>query len=355
MASSSRHVYHLAKAEPHVQNQLGTIQQATAAELPLLKGMSIKRLTLKGKGCREPHWHANTPELAYCLEGSALVSIIDTHSKFSSFVITAGQMFHVDSGSLHTIENIHDTEPAEFLICFRSETPKEFSLGAAYGAMTPAVLGNAWNLPASALDAVSLSTAAKYIIARDGPATIPEGAYGPDPHKFDVEGTEPNLKGEGIGEIHQAKSIYWPALKELAMYSLVVEDKAMREPHWHPITAELGYVHRGCARMTIQDPDGSTDTYTLQPGDMYYIPAAYPHQIEVLPEGGKDIHFCIFFDQPMPQDIGYKATAHGVPHEVMAATLGINRNVLPKLEGTTGNPLIVTRRNEIDPVARWTK
>jgi len=50
----------------------------------------------------------------------------------------------------------------------------------------------------------------------------------------------------------------------------------MREPHWHPITAELGYEHKGRAHMTILDPDGGTDTYTLKPGDMYYIPRHVP-------------------------------------------------------------------------------
>jgi hypothetical protein len=27
-----------------------------------------------------------------------------------------------------------------------------------------------------------------------------------------------------------------------------------RQLHWHPITAELGYVHTGGARMTVMDP-----------------------------------------------------------------------------------------------------
>jgi oxalate decarboxylase len=355
MSSSSRHVFHLAESEPFFENNHGTIQRVTATELPILNGMSLKRLILEAKGIREPHWHSNTPELSYCVNGSALVGIIDSLSNFSSFVIKAGQMFHVESGSLHYIENISDTESVEFLVCFRDETPKDFSLGAAFGAMTPAVLGNTWNLPASVFERIPLSTKDKHIVAREGPATIPEGAYRQDLHKFDVEGKEPNLKGEGLGEVHQAKAQFWPALKSLAMYSLRVEDAAMREPHWHPITAELGYVHKGQARMTIQGPDTSTDTYTLKPGDMYYIPAAYPHQIEVIPEGGKDIHFCIFFDQPMPQDIGYKAIAEGIPHEAMAATLGIKRADLPKLEGTAGNPLIVRRLNDVDKVKAWTK
>jgi oxalate decarboxylase len=41
--------------------------------------------------------------------------------------------------------------------------------------------------------------------------------------------------------------------------------------------------------------------------DAYFIPRAYPHHIEVV--GSDDIHFVIFFDQPTPGDIGYRASA----------------------------------------------
>ncbi|KAK5167456.1 uncharacterized protein LTR77_007155 [Saxophila tyrrhenica] len=339
MASSSRHVYHLESSEPSFSSPLGSIRKCTVDELPILKAMSLKRLTLQPKGIREPHWHADSNELTYCLSGNALVNIIDTHSNFASFTIKAGQMFHIPSGSLHHIENISDDEPAEFLVCFRHEKPEDFSLSAAYGAMSPAFLG----------------TQNKEIVERGGVPTIPDTAHHQDVHKFDVEGQQPPLQGEDIRSARLAKSIYWPALENVAMYSLRVEDKAMREPHWHPITAELGYVDKGQARMTILDPSGETDTYTLGPGDMYFILAAYPHQIEVLPEGGKEIHFCIFFDQPMPLDIGYKASAEGMPHEAMAATLGIKRREMPKMEGTSRAPHIVPRINDVDEVKVWTK
>ena len=48
------------------------------------------------------------------------------------------------------------------------------------------------------------------------------------------------------------------------------------EPHWHPQTAEMGYVLEGRERMTILDPDGTRDTYELHSGDVYFIPPAYP-------------------------------------------------------------------------------
>jgi oxalate decarboxylase len=58
----------------------------------------------------------------------------------------------------------------------------------------------------------------------------------------------------------------------------------MREPHWHPVTAEMGYVQHGDARMTVTNSDG------------YFIPRAYPHHVENI--GTDEWHFLIFFDQP---------------------------------------------------------
>jgi len=122
----------------------------------------------------------------------------------------------------------------------------------------------------------------------------------------------------------------------------------MREPHWHPITAELGYVQSGHARMTVLDPDGSLDTYELSPGQAYFVPRAYPHHIEALGEDG--IRFLIFFDQPTPGDIGYRATASAFSREVLSAAFGVSERDLPQFPFTPVDPLIVERANPIDPV-----
>jgi oxalate decarboxylase len=98
--------------------------------------------------------------------------------------------------------------------------------------------------------------------------------------------------------VKTARTQYWPALKDLSMYSLRMREDAMREPHWHPVPAELGYVHTGSARMTVMDPDGTLDTWYMNQGDMYFVPRAYPHHIEVV--DAPDLHFAIFFDQPTP-------------------------------------------------------
>ncbi|KAK9700340.1 hypothetical protein K7432_012243 [Basidiobolus ranarum] len=46
--------------------------------------------------------------------------------------------------------------------------------------------------------------------------------------------------------------------------------EGMCEPHWHPITAEMGYIAKGYACMTVMNLGGSLDTYVLRPGDVYH-------------------------------------------------------------------------------------
>ncbi|PYH92270.1 thermophilic glucose-6-phosphate isomerase-like enzyme [Aspergillus ellipticus CBS 707.79] len=336
----------LLHTEPHFKSEFGTIQVVTADRLPNLKNLSIKRLKLAPGAIREPHWHANANELTYCLSGKLLISILDNGNEFSIFTISKGEMFFVESGSLHLIENAGDEE-AELIVCFRHERPVDFSLSASLGAMSDSVLGNTFDQEASTWQQVARNTQNKQIIPRQGPVDLPRTVYLPNRHKFDVEGMTPPTS-HSFGSARTAKSQFWPALPNMSMYSLRVEEDGMREPHWHPSTVEMGYVAEGYGRMSIMDPSGAVDTYTLQPGDVYYVPVSYPHQIEEI--GGSQIHFLIFFDQPMPQDVGYRNAATLLGRDSLAATVGTAAQGLPAFPFTPKDPLIVKKRNPVDPV-----
>ncbi|MFC0447367.1 cupin domain-containing protein [Rhodococcus jostii] len=337
------HAISLLDAEVVEESDLGSIRRLTADNFPILKGLSIKRVLINPGAMRTPHWHANANELTYCVSGTSLVSVLDDGSAFSSFVVNAGDMFHIDSGSLHHIENIGE-DVAEFIIAFRSERPEDFGLAAEFGAMTDAVLGNTYDLPASDLATIRRDTTDRPLAARVGNPTVPPTARFGDPHKFGLEEQHPPLGG-AVGSARLARVQFWPALKDLSMYSLRIREDGMREPHWNPKTAEMGYVHRGSARMTVMDPHGTVDTWYLQEGDAYFIPRAYPHHIEVV--GSDDIHFLIFFDQPTPGDIGYRASASAYSREVLAATFDTHIDDLPNFPFTPVDPLIVTRRNPV--------
>ncbi len=340
----TRHATSLTNGEIVTQSELGSITRVTADHFPILRGLSIKRVVVNPGAMRTPHWHANANELTYCLSGTSLVSVLDTYSQFSSFTVTAGEMFHIDSGSLHHIENIGD-EPAEFVIAFRHERPEDFGLAASFGAMTDAVLGNTYDLPAADFAALRRNLADTQLAARDGDPVVPPTAHFNDPHKFAVEAQSAPIS-IAVGSARLARVQFWPALKDLSMYSLRIREDGMREPHWHPVTAEMGYVQRGSGRMTVLDPDGTLDTWYLEEGDVYFIPRAYPHHIEVV--DSPDIHFLIFFDQPTPGDIGYRASASAYSREVLAATFNTHIDDLPRFPFTNTDPLIVTRNNPVD-------
>lgn len=340
----SPHAISLDHGEVVEESDLGSIRRVTADNFPILRGLSIKRVLINPGAMRTPHWHANANELTYCVSGTALVSVLDTYSVFSSFVVSAGEMFHVDSGSLHHIENIGE-DTAEFIIAFRHERPEDFGLFAAFGAMTDAVLGNTYDLDAEDFSTIRRSTTDRPLAQRTGPPVVPSTARFGDPHKFALESQSPAIS-LAVGSAHLARVQFWPALKDLSMYSLRVREDGMREPHWHPITAEMGYVHRGSARMTVMDPDGTLDTWYLKQGDVYFVPRAYPHHIEVV--DAPDIHFLIFFDQPTPGDIGYRASLSAYSREVLAATFDTHIDDLPRFPFTSADPLIVTRNNPVD-------
>jgi oxalate decarboxylase len=126
--------------------------------------MSLKRLVIHPGAMRTPHWHANANELTYPVSGTSLVSVLDTGSTFSSFTISAGEMFHIDSGSLHHIENIGED------LSSRSghKRSEDCGLGGTFCAMTDAVPGNTDDLDASDFAAIRRGTTDRALAAHQG-------------------------------------------------------------------------------------------------------------------------------------------------------------------------------------------
>jgi oxalate decarboxylase len=344
---TSEHVRSLLQAPVDHEGDEGSIRVLTADTLPTLRNLSLKRIVLAPDAIREPQWNVNANQLAYVLSGEVYVSILGNADAFSSFVVRPGQMYHVESGAIYHIENI-SRDSAEIIVALRHERPQHFSLRGTFNAMTEGVLGNTYDLPASVFKAFDRS-GGQQIARRIGLAQVPSTAGRPNANLFDIEGQNPPLS-YATGQARMARKQFWAALDDISMYSLTVRENGMREIHWHPETAEMGYVARGRARMRILDPDGALDEYELAPGDVYFVPRAYPHHIEVLGEDG--FHFLIFFDQSMPADIGLRASASAFSRPVLAAAFSMSEKVLPEFPYTPVDPLIVGRLNPTDPPLR---
>lgn len=338
------HKFPLHSVQPQISNSCGSRTSATKTNFPMLERLSLHRLVVQPGCFREPHWHANADELAYCIKGGALITLFASGNQHVQFTISAGEMFFIPSGQLHAIE-CTDTETAEFMICLSHEEPEDFGLSGFAGCLTPAVLGNTWNIPARDLAGVTRSPQDIRFGKLAGPVEVPWSAKFGSPYKFPLESKAP-LAANSSGSVIVARQDTWPVLRAQAMYSLRVSGTGMREPHWHPETAELGYVLEGKARMTVQSPGGAADTYELSPGDIYFIPRAYPHHIENLTNGM--MRFLIFFDNPAVQDIGLSAGAAAYADRVLGPTLSLKPGQSAKIPRVPADLLLVQKINPVD-------
>jgi oxalate decarboxylase len=338
----------LANRKPYFANESGTLTRVDASDLHSMKRLSIRRLQLVPRGVREPHWHANANELGYCLQGEHLVTIAGDHSTRHSFTISTGEMFFVPSGALHHIENI-GAQKGEIILGFSHEHTEDFGISGTLGSFTDAVLGNTFGLPSSAFANIQRTSKDTVVGKRTTSASALElQQKETSPYKFTVEQNLPEANSPAA-TAHLAESKYWPALQDLAMFSVDLTHQGMRELHWHPQTAEMGYITQGTGRMTIVSPGGSIDTFEMHAGDVYFIPAAYPHHFEDL--GNDDLKLLVFFDQARPGDIGMLPGAGCFSKDVLAASFDVAPSQFPNIPLVAEDPLFVARINPVDPVA----
>jgi oxalate decarboxylase len=339
-----KHHLSLHEMEPQDKCKGGYRIRATKSSFPALQGMSFYKLVIYPRSVREPHWHANADELGYCLKGSLLISFYGNRNLKESFVVSEGDAFFIPSGAFHSIENIGD-DTAEILLQFSHEEPEDFELSFVFGIFSDAVLGNTWNVSSKQFQELNRGSKKTFIVKLEQPTLISKEARYASPYRYRLEESSPLLSNKG-GNAKVARQNVWPILQKQSLYSLHLMGQGMREPHWHPETAEMGYVAEGRARMSIISPSGKVDTYRLEKGDIYFIPKAYPHHIENLE--GTELHMLIFFDQSMPQDIGFTGSIKSFSIDVLSSTMDCKKDLFASLPTYYEDLFIVEKKNSLD-------
>jgi oxalate decarboxylase len=342
---ASPHVFNINTETPHDKTLAGERTKVYSGNFPILKGMSLYRLKLCLGGIREPHWHPNADELGYCLHGQVLVTFYHTGDCKQTFLVQTGEVFFIPSGALHYIQNV-GKDNAELILQFSHENPEEFGLSLSMGMFSNAVLGNTWGVDQKYFHSLDRPLKNQFAVLSQTSEPIPADAHLSNAYRYDLEGSPAILDRAG-GSAQMARQNLWPILQRQALYSLKINTNGMREPHWHPETYEMGYVHTGTGRMSIMDPDGKIDTYLLHPGDLYFIPKAYPHHIENV--GDDLLHFLIFFDQPMPNDIGFTGSVRSFSDQVLGSTLQVEPSFFQGLAKYYSDLFIVDKINPVDP------
>ena len=238
-------------------------------------------------------------------------------------------MFFAPSGTLHAIRNV-GADPAEFILAFSHELPEDFGLRAAFGAMTPAVLGNTFDAPADKTRRPECRNPRSRPPLDPRPAppqAIEPQARHTSPLKFRIEAALPEIASPA-GRRSRASRRSGRRSRTSRCPRCAITDRGMREPHWHPETQRWATFCEGRARMTILDRRQRRHL-RYWTGDVYFIPRAYPHHIEDI--GAGTFHILIFFDRATPGDIGFRTLVGAFPRDLLAATFGLAEPDLPAL------------------------
>jgi oxalate decarboxylase len=140
-------------------------------------------------------------------------------------------------------------------------------------------------------------------------------------HFFDLDGAKPQFYGP-MGSRTIINADNFPILSGLGAVLLRLQKGAVREPHWHPNVAELSYCVSGNAKMTIFGTDAHTDTFTIKPGEIAFIPRGYWHDIENI--GNEEAKFVIVYNNERPQDLGISGSVGSMPARVLDRMFGIS-------------------------------
>ena len=86
---SSAHAFNLDSTTRQFSNSAGSQTIAASNNFPILAGwgMATFLIRLKRNGVLEPHWHPNSAELSYCINGRARMTIFPSNSDADSFTV----------------------------------------------------------------------------------------------------------------------------------------------------------------------------------------------------------------------------------------------------------------------------
>ena len=129
---------HKMLAQQPIKTKSGTVRITDTSVFPASKTISAALAELESGGMRELHWHPNTNEWQYYIEGQARMGVFAASGQARTFDFLAGDVGYVPFAMGHYIENT-GTTPVRFLEVFRSNYYADVSLNQ-WLALTPSEL-----------------------------------------------------------------------------------------------------------------------------------------------------------------------------------------------------------------------
>ena len=126
---------HRLMAQEPIKTKSGTVRISDSSNFPVSTTIAAALVEVNPGGMRELHWHPNTDEWQYYIDGQARMGVFAASGQARTFDFRAGDVGFVPFAMGHYVENTGDT-PMRFLEVFKSNYFADVSLDQ-WMALTP--------------------------------------------------------------------------------------------------------------------------------------------------------------------------------------------------------------------------
>lgn len=298
----------------------GTVRTATAANIEELSGISMSAVHINPGGMHELHWHMNASELSFCLSGQGEIGIFLNGQQNAIIPIQPGSTTFVPVGATHYIRNT-GSDVLHIVETFSNENPEHIDFSEGLGLIPRNLLAQTFGLQTQDFPALPVQSDQFLVNTGPVPAKTPTLAGGP--FTVNVNDIAPVLSPGGF--VNNVTPALIPGLDQISLVHLQAQPGGLREPHWHPNSAELNYCVQGNAQIEIITPDHTHEVFQVQPGDIAFVPQNYFHYISST--SSDPLIFLVFFANKAPSHIDLSQVMGFFPRDLFAASFGPNLHI----------------------------
>jgi oxalate decarboxylase len=317
-------------ADAHVKmREGGWSREVTQRELAVSTAMAGVNMRLKAGAVRELHWHKQA-EWAFMLAGKARITSVDNDGHNFIADIDVGDLWYFPGGIPHSIQGLGE-EGCEFLLVFPDGQFSEdstFAITDLFAHTDRNVLAKNLAVDVKSLDGIPKQE--KFIFQSDLPPPLNQDAVDdplggvPQTMVFRLM-DQPATTSPG-GWVRIADTRNFAISSEVAAALVEIAPGHLREVHWHPNSDEWQYYISGKGRMSVFAAEGAARTFDFHAGDVGYVPMSMSHFIENTSD--EPLRYLELFKAPRYMDVSLAQWMALTPHELVAAHLNINRDLL---------------------------
>ena len=142
--------YHISYLDP-IKTSGGTVRIIDSTKFPSASTIAAGIVEVEPGGLREMHWHPNTDEWQYYLEGNGRMTVFASEHNARTFDFSAGDVGAVPFAYGHYIENTSADVKLRFLEVFKSPQFQDVSLNQWMALMPPELIKQHLNLSDKAM------------------------------------------------------------------------------------------------------------------------------------------------------------------------------------------------------------